>query len=62
VLGIEGERLGVAAFGAAALVLILVPFLDQRANRDEPSPAFTVLGLIALIYIISFTIIGYFAS
>jgi cytochrome b6 len=62
VLGIEGERLGVAAFGAAALVLILVPFLDQRANRDEPSPAFTVLGLIALIYMISFTIIGYFAS
>jgi cytochrome b6 len=62
VLGIEGERLGVAAFGAAALVLILVPFLDRRANRDQPSPAFTVLGLIALIYMISFTIIGYFAS
>lgn len=62
VLGLEGEQLGVAAFGAAAVVLVLVPFLDRRASRDEPSPVFTVLGLIALLYMISFTIIGYLAS
>jgi quinol-cytochrome oxidoreductase complex cytochrome b subunit len=37
VLGVEGEQLGVVAFGLAALFLILVPFLDRRASRGEPS-------------------------
>ncbi len=39
VLGFEGERLGVVVFGIAALLLVLVPFLDRRASRGEPSPA-----------------------
>jgi len=46
----------------AAVVLVLVPFLDRRANRDQPSPAFMALGLGALMYMIAFTIIGYFAA
>ena len=62
VLGIEGERLGVLVFGLAAILLVAVPFLDRRASRDEPSRAFTVLGLAALVYLIAFTIIGYLAS
>ncbi len=62
VLGIEGEQLGVIGFGLAALVLIVVPFLDRRASHDEPSPAFTALGVAALIYMVAFTIIGYYAS
>ena len=61
-LGIEGERLGVLGFGLAAVFLVLVPFLDRRANRDQPSPAFMALGLGALMYMIAFTIIGYFAA
>jgi quinol-cytochrome oxidoreductase complex cytochrome b subunit len=62
VLGIEGEKLGVFGFGLAALVLLLVPFLDRRSAREEPSPAFTALGLVALAYLIVFTIIGYKAA
>lgn len=62
VLGIEGERLGVLAFGLAAALLVVVPFLDARASREEPSPWFTAAGLAALFYLIVFTIVGYLAS
>ena len=41
VLGLEGERVGVVAFGLVALFLLLVPFLDRRASRGERSPVFT---------------------
>ena len=61
VLGFEGERLGVIAFGAAALFLVLVPFLDRRASRGEPSRLFTVLAAIGLAYLVLFTIIGHYA-
>src|SRR5207248_2310993 len=57
ILGIEGERIGVVAFGLVALFLVLVPFLDRRASRDEPSPVFTMLALVGLLYLVSFTII-----
>jgi len=62
VLGVEGEHLGVVAFGMAALFLILVPFLDRRASRGEPSRAFTVLAVLGLVYLVTFTIIGHYAK
>jgi cytochrome b6 len=62
VLGIEGELLGVLAFGIAAALLVVVPFLDRRASREQPSPVFTAIGLAALVYLIAFTIIGYVSS
>jgi cytochrome b6 len=62
ILGMEGEQLGVIGFGLAAVVLVIVPFLDRRASREEPSPALTVLGVLALIYMVVFTIIGYIAA
>src|SRR5438034_4307205 len=62
VLGFEGERLGVVAFGLAAVFLVLVPFLDRRASRGEPSPAFTIAAVLGLVYLVVFTIIGYFAK
>ena len=62
VLGIEGEKLGVLGFGLAALGLLMVPFLDRRSAREESSPVFTALGLVALAYLIVFTIIGYKAA
>jgi cytochrome b6 len=62
ILGMEGEKLGVVAFGIAAVVLVVVPFLDRRASRDQPSPALTVLGVLALLYTIVFTIVGYLAA
>ena len=62
VLGIEGERLGVVAFGLAALFLVVVPFLDRRASRGESSPTFTVLAVLALVYLVTFTIVGHLAK
>src|SRR4051794_27468106 len=62
VLGMEGERLGVMTFGLAALFLVLVPFLDRRASRGESSRLFTVLGMVGLLYLVTFTIVGYFAK
>ena len=62
VLGFEGERLGVMAFGIAAALLVAVPFLDRRASRDESSPWFTAAGIAVVIYLVAFTIIGYLAS
>lgn len=62
VLGFEGEQLGVIGFGIAALVLVLVPFLDRRSSRGEPSPLFTALALVGLTYLVTFTIIGHYAK
>jgi cytochrome b6 len=62
VLGVEGEQLGVVAFGMAAVFLILVPFLDRRASRGEPSRAFTILAALGLVYLVTFTIIGHYAK
>jgi cytochrome b6 len=62
VLGLEGELVGVAGFGLAGLLLLLVPFLDRRAARGEPSPLFTALAAAALAYLVVFTLYGYVAS
>jgi len=62
VLGFEGEHVGVVAFGLVALFLVLVPFLDRRASRGERSPVFTVLGVLGLVYLVTFTILGHFAK
>jgi cytochrome b6 len=62
VLGLEGEMLGVLVFGGAAALLLFVPFLDRRAARGEHSPAFTLAGIAALLYLLIFTIYGYLAA
>jgi quinol-cytochrome oxidoreductase complex cytochrome b subunit len=62
ILGIEGERLGVMAFGLAAAILVFVPFLDRRASRGERSPIFTILATLGLVYLVTFTIVGHFAK
>jgi quinol-cytochrome oxidoreductase complex cytochrome b subunit len=62
ILGFEGERVGVVAFGLVAIFLVLVPFLDRRSSERLPSPLFTVLAFAGLLYLVSFTIIGHFAK
>jgi len=62
ILGFEGEVLGVLAFGAAAVLLLIVPFLDRKASSDVPSPLFTAMGLLALTYLLVFTVVGYYAT
>lgn len=62
VLGIEGEVLGVVAFGAAGAALVALPFLDRRAARGQSSRLVTVGGLLAVAYLVVFTIYGYLAD
>jgi cytochrome b6 len=62
ILGVEGEQLGVIAYGLIAVFLVLVPFLDRRANRGERSPLFTALAIAGLVYLVAFTIVGHFAG
>ena len=62
ILGLEGERIGVVAFGLAAGFLMFVPFLDRRASRGERSPLFTIVAVLGLVYLVTFTLIGHYAK
>jgi cytochrome b6 len=59
VLFIEGELLGVLAFGVAALVWTLTPFLDRPGQRNQVNRAFRFVGLLAVVYIAVMTVVGY---
>jgi cytochrome b6 len=62
ILGVEGEVVGVVGFGLGGLFLLLVPFLDRRMARGEPSRLFTWIGLAAIAYMIVLTYLGYTAN
>jgi quinol-cytochrome oxidoreductase complex cytochrome b subunit len=56
ILGIEGELLGILAFGAAAVVWVLVPFLDRSSRISR---FFTMAGWVAIAYMAVMTILVY---
>ena len=60
-LGLENEAYAVIAFGLAGLAAFLVPFLDRRVEREGKSPPFTIAGVIALLFIVILTCVGYHA-
>jgi quinol-cytochrome oxidoreductase complex cytochrome b subunit len=62
ILGIEGEVVGVLAFGLGGLFLLLLPFVDRRAARHEPSPLFTWVGVAIIAFMLVLTYLGYTAS
>jgi len=49
VAGMPGEMLGVLFFGALAALLLLVPLLDRKASRGEPSPWWNRLAVAAML-------------
>jgi cytochrome b6 len=60
ILGIPGDVLGILGFGALALILLFVPFLDRPGSPDaRPSRTWTYLAYAALAYILVFTYLGY---
>lgn len=61
ILGIDGEVLGILLFGAAGVFWTLVPFWDRKSAEGRRRKRLTVLGMACVLYIIIFTIIGYFA-
>jgi cytochrome b6 len=61
ILWFEGEIVGIVAFGLAALFLVVVPFVDRKSSRGERSPMFTGLAVLGLVYLVVFSIVGYYA-
>jgi len=60
ILGIEGELVGIGAFGVLGVVLLFVPFLDKPKGPDSrPGKLWTWLTLAALAYILLLTYLGY---
>jgi cytochrome b6 len=59
VAGLEYEAIPILLFGLAGLALVLVPFLDRGVVQRGRSPAFNVVGVLALAYIVGFTAWGY---
>ena len=53
------EGLGVAAFAIGASFFVVLPFLDRNAAREERSPRFTAVFLIALLYAATFEVLAW---
>ena len=58
ILGMDGEVLGIMAFNLCALLLFIVPFVD-RGENPRRTLIFNIIGVLALLYILVMTIIGY---
>ena len=54
--------LGVVGFSLAAGLLVVMPFLDRKAAEGRPSRIITIGGILAVLYLIVFTIYGYLAA
>jgi cytochrome b6 len=59
ILGIDGELVGVAGFGVAAVVLLLIPFVDRSKPDRPPSRLWTYIAFASLAYIVLLTYLGY---
>ena len=55
----DGEVLGIMAFNIVALLLFVVPFVDKAPGNRRNRLIFNSLGIVALLYIVVMTIIGY---
>ncbi|MBI3003005.1 MAG: hypothetical protein HYY54_05210 [candidate division NC10 bacterium] len=53
---------GVVGFGVGGLFLLLIPFLDRRTARGEPSRLFTWIGIAVMSYMAVLTFLGYTVS
>jgi len=62
ILGIEGEIVGILGFGLAGVFLLLIPVLDRRTARGEPSGLFTWITIGMIVYILALTYLGYTAD
>ena len=56
---IEYEAIPILLFGLLGLVLVLVPFLDRGVALRGRSQGFTILGIVALGYVVAMTAWGY---
>ena len=63
IVGIEGELLGVLAFGLIGLILVALPFLDRHAAVGKKSThVVAAFGILLIVYSIVLTYLGYTMS
>lgn len=56
---LDGEVIGILAFAVGGLLMLLVPFLDRPTPQKKSNPAFMIIGLLVVIFIVAMTIYGY---
>lgn len=59
ILGLDGEVVGIMAFNVVGLLLFIVPFVDKPPENRRRRLIFNVLGVLALLYMVVMTIVGY---
>jgi cytochrome b6 len=59
ILFLEGEQFGLVLMSLGGLIWLLVPFLDKRSSRNEPSRGWMIFGIFVLAFIVVLTIMGY---
>ena len=62
ILGLEGEFVGLLGFAVGGVVLLLVPVLDRKTARGEPSRLFFWIGIGIIVYMVLLTYLGYTAD
>lgn len=56
---IDGEVLGVLAFGFGGLFWVLVPFLNRTPGYGTRKLVFNIIGIFIVLFIVVMTIVGY---
>ena len=56
---IDGEVLGILMFGLAGFLWTIVPFWDRKSSRREKNRLINYIGIVAVMYIIVLTILGW---
>ena len=59
ILGLEGELVGILGIGAAAVVWVAAPFLDDPSGQGKRGRLWTAIGVIAVVYVVIFTLLVY---
>lgn len=55
----DGEVLGIMAFGLIGLIVLLIPFIDRRPHERRSTRWFTAFGWAAIAFIIIMSLIAY---
>jgi quinol-cytochrome oxidoreductase complex cytochrome b subunit len=58
----DGEVVGIMAFNVIALLLFIVPFVDRPPGNRRRKLVFNAIGVVALLFIVVMTIVGYVTS
>jgi quinol-cytochrome oxidoreductase complex cytochrome b subunit len=59
VLGMDGEVLGIGAFGILGLLLVITPFISDPGRKEGRLSLLPITGIVVLLYIIVLSVLAY---